>query len=338
VTESLSSLARLLVLLSFSSLWQAVSGYADVFSHRFIFKTFDPLLNPAHISLYSASLLGLVAILFATRVSRDEPAGPVTSLGLRIALLGVGVEVLSGVVNEVYHQVIVNFFNSNLLHFAIHGLFVVSIFVVAVGGLVASASLLAVRRTKSSAGSSLIFVSSIWLVSVGSVSYVSALAGDAAGHAYLLFGAAVAAAITASAAPVLHRFGVITLASTLFLLVNGALIYFFTTDFALVPFPLVAAAAIEFVWRRSRNYSFGGALLTGALTGLLSYWLLYPYSFVFFDSGPLPSPVLVIPILSATISGLLGAALGSRLLMFLRAAVRANHGGDEAETRVIYSS
>ena len=46
------SLAKILLLLSVSSIWQAVSGYADVFSHRFVFTTFDPPLNPAHLSLY----------------------------------------------------------------------------------------------------------------------------------------------------------------------------------------------------------------------------------------------------------------------------------------------
>jgi len=266
----------------------------------------------------------LAAILLATRVKRNEPGGYLASLGLRIALIGGGVEVLSGVINEIYHQVIVNLFSSDLIHFAIHGLFVVSIFVVALGGSVASAPLLALGQSRFLATSSLIFVSSIWLVTIGSASYVSASLGGAAGYAYLLSGALVAAGITASAIPALNRFGTIALASVLFLLVNGALIYFFTLKFALLPFPLVAAAAIELVWRKSSYLGFNGALLTGASTGLVAYWLLYPYSFSFFDSGPLPPLEAVAPIISATVSGVLGAALGSGFLAYLRGAVRAS--------------
>jgi len=263
----------------------------------------------------------LVAILLATRVARNEPGGSVASLGLRIALLGGGVEVLSGVINEVYHQVIVNFLSSNLLHFAIHGLFVFSIFLVALGGLIAAASLLAVGRTGSFSASSFVFVSSIWLVTIGSISYVSASLGDAAGYAYLFSGAFIAATITASTIPVLNRFGAIALASTLFLLVNGLLIYIFTMDFALIPFPLFAAAAIELVWRKSSNLGFKGHL-RGASTGLLSYWLLYPYSFAFFDSGPVPSAAAFAPIIAAVVFWVLGAALGDQFLVFLRAAVK----------------
>ena len=304
-------------------MWQAVSGYADVFSHRFVFTKFDPLLNPAHISLYLASLVGLIAIWLGLR-ARGEEAGAAASPGLRIAFVGGAAELLAGFVNEIYHQVIVNVFNSNALHFAIHGLFVVSMFLVAVGGLVATASLFSANRGGSLVKSSFIFVSSIWLLAIGSVSYLTAFAGDAAGYAYLLSGALVGAAIAASALPAIQRFGTIVFASTLFLIVNGALIYFFTRDVVLLPFSVTAAVAVELVWRSARTLDLNGLLVTGASLGILSYWLLYPYSFAYFDSGALPSSYVVAPLLGAAVAGVIGAALGTAFRNGLANLVRAS--------------
>ncbi len=307
------NLAKILLLLSASSVWQAISGYADVFSHRFVFKTFDPILNPAHISLYSASLVGLAAIWLGVRAKRLEANGFIANVGLRIALLGGIVEILSGILNEIYHQVVVKLFSSGVLHLAIHGLFVVSMFVVALGGFVASSSLLALNRPGSLVWSSAIFVSSIWLLTIGSVSYVTAFAGDAAGYAYLISGTLIAAAIATSALTALRRFGAIVLASAFFLVVNGTLIYVITQNLLFLPFSVVAAFAVELVWRRTKSLGFNGALVTGAAIGVSSYWLLYPYSFTFFDSGALPSPGALSPILVSVLTGVLGAAFGTGL-------------------------
>ncbi len=229
----------------------------------------------------------------------------------------------SGVLNEIYHQFVVNLFNSGILHLAIHGLFVVSMFVVALGGLVASSSLLAGGRRGALAWSSLIFVSSIWLLTIGSVSYVSTSAGDAAGYFYLLSGALVAAAIVASTLPAVNRLGPIVLSSTLFLVVNGVLIYLFTRNFLLLPFPTLAALAVELVWKKSKTQGFNAALLTGAATGLFSYWLLYPYSFAFFNSGALPSLDVVAPTLGAVAIGVVGAALGMKVANWLSHLARS---------------
>jgi hypothetical protein len=325
----LPSLSRILLVLSISSLWQAVSGYADVFSHRFVFTTFDPPLNPAHISLYSASLVGLIAIWGGMRVERREMNAAIASPGLRIAFFGGASELLAGFINEAYHQVIVNFFNSTALHFAIHGLFVVSMFLVAVGGLVATASLLSASRTQPLVGGSFIFVSSIWLLAIGSVSYLTALAGDAAGYAYLLFGALVGAAIAASALPVIDRFGAIVLASALFLIVNGGLIYFFTHDFVFLPFSVIAAICVELVWRGAKSLDLNGLLFTGASIGILSYWLLYPYSFAYFNSGALPPSYVVAPLLGAAVTGVLGAALGTAFRSTVENLVRSTVARDQ---------
>lgn len=318
------SLAKILIALSISSLWQAVSGYADVFSHRFVFTTVDPPLNPAHLSLYSASLVGLIAIWLGLRARLGEANGSAASPGLRIALVGGGLELFAGLINEVYHQIVVYFFSSSALHFAIHGLFVISMLVVALGGLIATTSLLARSRTGSLLRSSSIFVSSIWLLTVGSVSYVAAFAGDAAGYAYLLTGAFVAALIVASALPVIDRFGAIVLASVLFLLVNGGLIYYFTQVFAFLPYAVIAAFAVELVWRGARGFGMNGLLLTGASLGLLSYWLLYPYSFGFFGSGALPTTDAVAPLLGAAVTGMLGGALGTVSRNFVAGLVRSS--------------
>ncbi len=320
----MSNLAKILLLLSASSVWQAISGYADVFSHRFVFKTFDPILNPAHISLYSASLVGLAAIWLGVRAKRKEANGFIANVGLRIALLGGIVEILSGILNEIYHQVVVNLFNSGILHLTIHGLFVVSMLVVALGGLVASSALLAVERRSALAWSSVIFVSSIWLLTIGSVSYVSAFAGDAAGYVYLLSGALLAAAIAASALQAVNRLGPIVLSSTLYLVVNGVLIDLFTRNPLFLPFPLVAALGVELVWKISRNLGSNGLLLTGAATGLLSYWLLYPYSFTFFASGSVPSPEAVAPIVGAVVTGMLGGAVGTGMRNYLSNLVQSS--------------
>jgi hypothetical protein len=320
----LPSLAKILIILSISSIWQAISGYADVFSHRFVFARFDPPLNPAHLSLYSASLVGLVAIWLGLRARRREAKGFGASLGLHIALVGGGVELFAGLINEVYHQVVIYFFNNNALHFAIHGLFVISMLVVALGGLVATTSLLAQSPSGSLVRSSSIFLSSIWLLTIGSVSYVAASAGEAAGYAYLLSGALVAAAIVTSVLPVIDRFGAIVLPSVLFLIVTGGLIYFFTQGFAFLPYTVIAALAVELVWRGTRGFGMNGLLLTGASLGLLSYWLLYPYSFVFFGSGALPTSDVVAPLLGAAVTGMLGAALGAITRNYVADFVRSS--------------
>jgi len=320
----LPSLAKIFIVLSVSSLWQAVSGYADIFSHRFVFTTFDPPLNPAHLSLYSASLVGLIAIWLGLRARRGEANGSAASPGLRIAFVGGGVELLAGFINEVYHQAVVYLFNNSALHFAIHGLFVISMLVVALGGLVATTSLLSQSPSGSLQWSSSILVSSIWLLTIGSVSYIAASAGEAAGYAYLLSGALVAAVIVTSALPVIDRFGAIVLASTLFLIVNGGLIYFFAKGFAFLPYSVIAALAVELVWRGARGFGLNGPLLTGAFLGFISYWLLYPYSFAFFGSGALPTSDAVAPLLGAAVTGILGAALGTVARNYFAGFVRSS--------------
>ena len=323
------SLAKILLLLSVSSIWQAVSGYADVFSHRFVFTTFDPPLNPAHLSLYSASLTGLVAVWLGLKTRRVDANWLVSNAGLRIAFVGGVAELLAGLINELYHQVIVHLFNNGVLHFAIHGLFVISMLVVALGGLVAATSLLAANVGGSLAKSSMIFVSSIWLLTLGSASYVAAFAGDAAGYVYLLTGALVAGAIVASTLPVIDRFGPIVTASFSFLTVNAALVYFFTRDLVFFPFPIVAALAVELIWRGARSFGLNGLLLTGGSLGLLSYWLLYPYSFAFFGSGALPPSDAVAPLLGAAVTGVLGAALGSVTQNHFAGFVRSNIAAEQ---------
>ena len=81
-----------LILLGVASLWQSVSGYVDVYSHRFIFTKVDPTLNPAHLSLYSASVLGLLAVIIWRRTSRRE-GKRATGLGLSLATAGALCEV-----------------------------------------------------------------------------------------------------------------------------------------------------------------------------------------------------------------------------------------------------
>ena len=171
--------SRILILLGMASLWQSVSGYIDVYSHRFIFPKVDPTLNPAHLSLYSASVLGLIAVIIWWRTSKREGKG---AAGLSLALAGALGEVGSGVLNEIYHRVYSGTSTLELVHLSIHGLFVVSMFIVALGGIVGAVSINhSIGQTREGRPlPSMIFFSSIWLLVVGSISYLGSefLTGD----------------------------------------------------------------------------------------------------------------------------------------------------------------
>ena len=135
------SVNGVILLLSLSSYWQVASGYVDVFSHRFIFKAVDPALNPAHLSLYAASLVGLYMVYLGLRRGDDSGGERIVRPGMLVALVGSVGEIVSGAFNELYHRIFANTPITAPAHLTIHGLFVVSMFIITVGAM-ASVALL----------------------------------------------------------------------------------------------------------------------------------------------------------------------------------------------------
>jgi hypothetical protein len=296
-----ASAARLTLVLGLSSLWQAVSGYTDVFSHRFIFRNFDPPLNPAHISLYTASLTGLFSIYYLRRETGTSL--PATGRAVNVALAGGVLEVSSGVANEFYHQAIEGFYPSAPLHFAIHASFVVSMLVVSLGCLLASVSVSA-SGLPAWKGFSFSF-SSLWLLLIGSVSYLIALAPQSvSGPLYLSVCSFLVSLISAPVLSSAPRPGSVTLAAAVWLAVNGALILYFTGIRLFVPYPVLAAAAVEYSSLKLRKYVH---VSSGAAIGVASFWLFYPYSFELLGGA---AQTLILSAVLAALSGVLGSLAG----------------------------
>jgi len=310
----LKTLSGTLLLLSISSYWQVSSGYVDVFSHRFIFKTVDPTLNPAHVSLYSASLLGFFMVYFALKKGGDSEGKRIIRPGILLAFLGAAGEVISGGVNELYHRVFVNTPTTAPAHLAIHGLFVISMFIVAVGAIVSVVVVLAspIGSTYPHLSASLgILVSSAWMLIIGSVSYLAAISvGDVSGTYFLVAGSFFASGLSVATLLIANRFGFVTVAAVSFFLFNAGLLYGFERSLYLLPVPVLSAVIGEVIATRLRRFSrLVFSLTNGAVFGLLSYWLLYPYSYSFFDFENVPTALFGITAPSILVLGLAGGVV-----------------------------
>lgn len=303
---------KVLLALAITSIWQVVSGYVDVFTHRFIFKDFDPPINPSHISLYLASLTGLILVVKMAGMIKAINDGAV-KLGIRIALFGASFEVLSGVLNEVYHQVISRLSSNEVLHLAIHGLFVTSMSLVALGGLI-------ICTSKSLIGSSRIipplFFSSIWLIAGGSVSYLAFLFSYHPVVILLIVYSFVASLILIPTFDLLIALRPVIFASSFFLVLNSSLIYYFTGDLFILPLPLLAALIIEFVYGYLQILKIEAKNnFMSAVISMSSYFLAYPFSISLIESeGPI---ITLIVLALGVIAGLVGAKLGVTIRSYL---------------------
>jgi hypothetical protein len=317
---SLPRQASLVALLSVSSLWQVVSGYADVYSHRFVFRNGDPVLNPAHISLYMASALGFFAVFLSLRATSNMQNGAFR-LGLRVAAVGVVAEIATGLFNELYHRLIVNYYPSQALHFTIHGSFVLAMMSVAVGGLLASSAfnLKAKQCDQRALGriSVGLFLSALWLLVLGSLAYVAGSLGSTAAPAYVVIGAFLASLIAGFGWRANRGAGVLILAAFVYFFVTTLLEYFIADVSVYFPFPVLAALGAEVVWNQTRRFRGSTrSILSGAVIGLLSYWLLYPYPYFFYQSYA-PSLVttssLAILMIAGVVGGIISFGVSSKI-------------------------
>lgn len=309
------SVNGVILLLALSSYWQVASGYVDVFSHRFIFKTVDPALNPAHLSLYAASLVGFYIVYLGLRGKDDSEGRRIVRPGMLVALLGAVGEIVSGVLNELYHRVFVNTPITTPAHLAIHGLFVVSMFVVASGGLIAVALLPGSKVSgvdrRYIAASFGVLISSVWTLLIGSAAYLAAVfPGDAGGPYLLVAGSFLAASVSVSALLLYKRFGFVTLAALTFFAFNAGLLYGFERNFYLLPAPVLSAGLGEVLAGKLRILGKPAfSAVSGAIFGALSYWLLYPYSYSFFGFINLPSAYFGVFAPSIVVSGAAGGVV-----------------------------
>jgi hypothetical protein len=322
--ESLPRESDFLLLLGVSSLWQVVSGYADVYSHAFVFKSGDPILNPAHVSLYLASLLGFVAVFLSLKTKR-----PVRSCGFRIGMLvasiGVVAEIAAGIVNELYHRVIADFYPSQTIHFSIHGSFVLAMMTVVVGGLLASTfyNVSGIHSKGRNLGGIYVglFVSALWLLVLGSLAYVAGSRGVNAGPPYLVVGSFLASLVSNFGWRANGKFGVLTVAVFVYYSTTALLDYFLAGVNVLLPVSVGVALAIEIVWMKAAKFDLLlRSVVTGAMTGLLSYWLLYPYPYFFFGSyvpDLLLGPFIVLLVGAGAIGGAVSSGVSVKVAQLL---------------------
>ena len=303
-------------LLGLASLWQAVSGYVDVYSHRFIFTRVDPTLNPAHISLYAASLLGLCVVLVGWRMASNGVDSQRIKPGILLAAVGGFGELLSGLLNEIYHRLYSGTSTLAITHLSIHGLFVASMFIVALGGMLSAilnygAGDASNRRR--ALPSVALCLSSVWLLVVGSVAYLGGQFGQSDPLLYLILGSLAASVISVSIFLAVASFGLIVFASFIFFLVNAIVLYSFAGLEFFLPFPILAGSLAELSSRRLEKFGrVRHSLLSGALTGLLSYWLLYQFSF---DMMPLTrlftSAGIFVVVFAGAVGGLLALLIST---------------------------
>lgn len=294
-----------MILLGMASLWQSVSGYIDVYSHRFIFPKVDPTLNPAHISLYSASVLGLLAVVIWWRTSKKEGK---RAAGLSLASAGALGEVGSGVLNEIYHRMYSGTSTLELMHLSIHGLFVLSMFIVALGGFVGAVSInrLVGRTREGGPLPSMIFFSSIWLLVVGSISYLGSefLMGDQA-MIYLAAGSFAVSLLSLMAFLTFGSAGLTVAAAGVFFSVNAVVLYSLGGLQFFLPLPLLAATVTELSWRFLRRWEeVRHAILTGVLAGLLSSLAMYPFTLDMISFSNTAYPSLIVMALAGGTGGL----------------------------------
>ncbi|MBI3022339.1 MAG: hypothetical protein HYY68_01265 [Thaumarchaeota archaeon] len=309
------SVNGVILLLSLSSYWQVASGYVDVFSHRFVFKTVDPALNPAHLSLYAASLLGFIMVCIALWGGDDSERRRTVRPAMLVVFTGAIGEIGSGTLNELYHRIFANTPITTPAHLAIHSLFVVCMFLVAAGGL-ASAALLHGSKTswvdqRYVAISFGIVICSVWMLLIGSASYLAAFfAGDAGGFYFLVAGSFLVSSVSVSALLLTRRFGFVTFAAFSFFIFNAVLLYGFERNAYLLPAPVLSAALGEVLARRVGMLGKPTfSAVSGTVFGALSYWLLYPYSYSFYGFVNIPTTYFGFDAAAIVVSGAAGGVV-----------------------------
>lgn len=309
------SVNGVILILSLSSYCQIASGYVDVFSHRFVFKTVDPALNSAHLSLYAASLLGFVMVYIALWGGGDAEGRRTVRPAMLVVFTGAIGEIGSGMLNELYHRIFANTPITTPAHLAIHSLFVVCMFLVAAGGLASVALLHGSKASGVNQGyvatSFGILLCSVWMLLIGSASYLAAFfAGELGGFYLLVAGSFLASSVSVSALLLTRRFGFVTFAVFTFFIFNAVNLYGFERNVYLLPAPVLSAALGETLARRLRVLSKPTfSAVSGAVFGALSYWLLYPYSYSFYGFVNIPTTYFGFDGLAIVGSGVAGGAV-----------------------------
>ena len=245
---------------------QASSGWWDVFSHRIEFVDEDPFLNPAHIGLYSGTLILVASVLLAARKEDKIP-------GLGLLKLIVATQLLAGLTNEIIHKIPSL---ETLLDFYIHSAFTLAMLLAALIIFIDAALYSAVEEQAdkwlpvftSASGAAL------WMFSSGSTLY---LLHENVNATVFILGFTASVIINTSSASA-KRLG----AALLTALIYSTLVYLILTMYVgAEPYPPISpltVLVIEFiVMLVARRGFLRLALLTGgALYGALAKALYYP--------------------------------------------------------------
>jgi hypothetical protein len=160
----------------------------------------------------------------------------------------------------------------------------------------------------------------------GSISY---LAGEFVpveqGLLYLALGSFVVSTVAVTGFLAAKTVGLLVVAVTLFYLSNGAVLLAFAGEVFLLPFPILGAIVGEVVALAARLRGFAPlsrSILVGGFIGALSYWMLYPFSFLYYDSAILPSlssnPEVGLVIPAGITGGLLAANVNRHVAALIK--------------------
>lgn len=302
-----------LALVAAGVFWEATSGYWDVYSHRIIFKQFDPWWNPAHLSIYAGVALAIIALAWATR---DAP-GPALRPAFRLMTLGVGMQLAAGIFNEAWHRL----GGPLLLLEPPHVLLVLGMIAAAFGAITGLATLVVGRgeaggrswRSVTDVGLLLAFAS-MWLVVVGSMIFVAFAQEFQGGPLRLPLAMMVAAVGALVALPVVRAApwpGFATALGALVAAVNWLLLVGYLGIEAYVPWGVVPLAVLDLL-----QYLLGPrlqptpmALLHGGILGALTYLASFPFAIRL-----LALPGANLDTLAVTVSGIVGGLVASVLI------------------------
>ena len=242
---------------------QATSGWWDVFSHRIEFIDNDPLFNPAHIGLYSGTLLLLPVFRFKGIV------------GLKMFKLFVALQIISGIMNEAVHRFP---HLERMFDFLVHSIFTVAMLLASLTLFTSiSIYLSIVEKHETHYVMSLVLSgAALWMISSGAVLYVF---HRSIYFTYFMLGF-ITSIILITALSATKRIGTSVLITLIFSLIRFTIIVGYA---GFPPYPTIAPAAaltselIIFTAAKLTTLNLSiiiGGTTYGALTKLIYYPLL----------------------------------------------------------------
>ncbi len=286
-------------LLVASLYFQAFSGFVDVYSHRFIFVDEDPvILNPAHIWLFMSTALAIYCSYILRRYG----------VGFLVVFYGVFLELLSGVLNEVFHATVGDIHPIS----PPHAMLVVGMIVSQVGSAIATFTVVSMGSSIARA----LALSLLWATSMGSAIYVANTLAETGLMQQSLAVVSIATGVVVGGFISVAPLGTMVTSSMIFYIFNQIPLaamagYIYTPLGVLVAFILEAVKKI----RVSGSVK---PVVGGAVSGASIYLLHYPY----LQSIAVEPDILFLSIAVASVLGAASGYIGLQITRYIDKALR----------------